>query len=218
MYLYWFERIIRKMSGDPMFALPYWNYQSAVERQLPAPFRDPASALYTTHRGSGWNTGLASLSSGAVDTGGLMPLVPYFNAQSSCESTPHGSVHVSIGGWMGSVPTAAQDPIFYLHHANIDRLWNLWLKQGGMRSNPVNDAAWRTTEFQFFNENGAQVSMTGCDVLRAQEQLNYIYENEAAQVKQDLPAAFAVVGLRIEALADPHPADQTPARSGPGAV
>src|SRR5262249_7496349 len=26
MYLFFFERIVRKLSGDPSFALPYWNY------------------------------------------------------------------------------------------------------------------------------------------------------------------------------------------------
>ena len=184
MYLYWFERIIRKMSGDPNFALPYWNYESASERQLPAPFRDSTSPLFTPNRGTGWNTGAASLSSSAVATSGFMPLVPYFNAQSSIEGTPHGAVHVSIGGWMGSVPTAAQDPIFYLHHANIDRWWNLWLKRGGGRTDPLTDTAWKTTKFLFFDENGAQKWMTGCDVLRAQEQLDYNYQNEGTQVKE----------------------------------
>src|SRR5260370_160690 len=28
MYLYWFEKIIRRMSGDYGWALPYWNYES----------------------------------------------------------------------------------------------------------------------------------------------------------------------------------------------
>jgi tyrosinase-like protein len=167
MYLYWFERIIRKMSGDPNFALPFWNYELSTERQLPAPFRNSGSALFTSNRGAGWNTGAASLLSSAVAISGFMPTVPYYNAQSGCESTPHGAVHVSIGGWMGSVPTAAQDPIFYLHHANIDRLWNLWLKQGGGRTDPLTDAAWKTTKFLFFDENGNQKWMTGCDVLRA---------------------------------------------------
>jgi tyrosinase len=184
MYLYWFERIIRKMSGDPNFALPYWNYQSASERQLPAPFRNSSSPLYTPNRGAGWNSGAASLAPSAVATTGFVPLIPYFDAQSNCEGTPHAAVHVSIGGWMGSVPTAAQDPIFYLHHANIDRWWNLWLKQGGGRTDPLSDTAWKTTKFLFFDENGAQKWMTGCDVLRAAEQLNYSYENEGTQVKQ----------------------------------
>jgi tyrosinase len=184
MYLYWFERIIRKMSNDPNFALPFWNYESSSERYLPVPFRNASSALYTSHRGAGWNAGTSFLSSSAVATSGFMPIVPYFTAQGNCEGTPHGSVHVSIGGWMGSVPTAAQDPIFYLHHANIDRLWNAWLKQGGGRTDPLTDNAWKTTKFLFFDENGAQKWMTGCDVLRAAEQLNYTYQNEGTQVKE----------------------------------
>ncbi|KAJ8463611.1 hypothetical protein ONZ45_g17515 [Pleurotus djamor] len=40
----------------------------------------------------------------------------------------HDSLHVNIGGsgHMSSVPHAAHDPIFYLHHCNIDRLLALW--------------------------------------------------------------------------------------------
>ncbi|AWN49773.1 tyrosinase [Methylobacterium terrae] len=51
------------------------------------------------------------------------------------ESQPHNIVHVLIGGVLRgtrqpglmSVPsTAGLDPIFWLHHANIDRLWQVW--------------------------------------------------------------------------------------------
>jgi tyrosinase len=38
----------------------------------------------------------------------------------------HDQVHVWVGGAMGQVPTAGYDPIFYSHHAMIDRLWYLW--------------------------------------------------------------------------------------------
>ena len=38
----------------------------------------------------------------------------------------HGSVHIRTGGDMTSVPTAAYDPIFYLHHANVERIWADW--------------------------------------------------------------------------------------------
>jgi tyrosinase len=30
------------------------------------------------------------------------------------------------GGSTGSIPTAPADPIFWMHHANIDRLWWQW--------------------------------------------------------------------------------------------
>jgi tyrosinase len=38
----------------------------------------------------------------------------------------HGGVHVWVGGTMGSVASAAYDPIFWAHHCMIDRLWYLW--------------------------------------------------------------------------------------------
>lgn len=63
------------------------------------------------------------------------------------ESSPHNSVHTMVGGRSNSssqsglmaVPaTAALDPIFYLHHANIDRMWTAWNKTGN-NSNPTDN-------------------------------------------------------------------------------
>lgn len=186
MYLWYFERIVRKLSGDSNWALPYWNYGSTRQRRLPTVFRSPANAsnpLYVTNRGSGWNAGTSSLNASAVDTVVALAEVPFNDFSSSLEGTPHGAVHVSIGGLMGSVPTAAQDPIFWLHHCNIDRLWNIWLAQGGGRTDPLSDSSWTTTKFTFFDENGQSVQLTGCEILRAQEQLNYAYQGEPTQVK-----------------------------------
>jgi tyrosinase-like protein/polyphenol oxidase-like protein len=186
MYLWFFERIIRKMSGDPNWALPYWNYESPTERQLPSMFRSPSigNPLYVSDRGIGWNDGTSSLPPSAVNSAPAMAEIPFGNFSSFLEGTPHAAVHITISGWMGSIYTAAQDPIFWLHHCNIDRYWNLWLAQGGGRSDPLTDAAWKTTPFTFFDENGNAVVLTGCDVLRAQEQLDYIYEGEPAQVNE----------------------------------
>jgi len=38
----------------------------------------------------------------------------------------HNGVHGWVGGAMSAVPIAAYDPIFWAHHAMIDRLWYLW--------------------------------------------------------------------------------------------
>lgn len=190
MYLYYFERIVRSKSGNANWALPFWDYAPAGARFLPMPFRNPnnnTNALWTVNRGAGWNAGTSSLGNSTVNSGPAMLQVPFGSFQNTLEGTPHDAVHISLSGWMGSVPTAAQDPIFYLHHANIDRLWNLWLAQGG-RTNPLGssaqDQAWRTTKFTFFDFDGKQVQLTGCQILRAQQQLQYNYEGEPPQVNQ----------------------------------
>jgi tyrosinase len=43
----------------------------------------------------------------------------------------HDGVHGWVGGDMGFVPTAAFDPIFWSHHAMIDRLWWVWQTKNG---------------------------------------------------------------------------------------
>jgi tyrosinase len=184
MYLYWFEKIIRRMSGDYGWALPYWNWTSATERKLPVMFRDVTSELYTPNRNPSMNNGTGSLPAGDVDYSAAFSYTDFTTADDVIQGTPHGAVHVDVGGWMGSVPTAGQDPIFYLHHCNIDRLWNLWLAQGGGRTDPLGDTAWTGKTHTFFDENGAQVTMKACDVLRAALQLNYTYEGEPAQVNE----------------------------------
>ena len=168
MYLYWFERIIREMSGDATFALPYWDYSDPNQRVLPAPFRDPASPLFVAERDADVNNGIAP--GAGLDfifdhCAGLAETVFDF-ASSSLEGTPHGQVHVWVagaGGLMAGFDTAARDPIFWLHHANIDRLWESWVALGNANSsdptwlaNAVNSDNGRP--YDFFDEAGAQVA------------------------------------------------------------
>ena len=53
-----------------------------------------------------------------------------FSLFSGMEGTPHGSAHVWGGGSLGSVPIAVQDPLFFLLHCNVDRLWAQWQRLG----------------------------------------------------------------------------------------
>ena len=41
----------------------------------------------------------------------------------------HNRVHIYTGGTMLNVPTSSNDPVFFLHHCNVDRLYEEWLDQ-----------------------------------------------------------------------------------------
>lgn len=194
MYLYWFERIVRKYGRMYDWAIPYWDWTNASERAMPAPFRVSGDTLFDGTRNNSVNNGGQLSTSLATSVTNAMTLLDYFSAQSSVNG-PHGSVHVAVGGNMGDVDTAAQDPIFWVHHAQVDRLWNLWLAQGGGRSSPVGDATWRNSTYTFFDECCNEVTMRGCDVLRAAKQLSYSYEGEPAQVNQYCPLVWRVPDL-----------------------
>ncbi|KAI3322315.1 common central domain of tyrosinase-domain-containing protein [Xylariaceae sp. AK1471] len=61
----------------------------------------------------------------------------------------HNTLHVLTGGWgnydghMSHVPIAAFDPIFWLHHTNIDRLVSIWQ---GLHDDPNEPDTWVTTK------------------------------------------------------------------------
>lgn len=55
----------------------------------------------------------------------VMNQTTYGTFRSALEQV-HNDVHVWVGGSMSQVPTAAYDPIFWSHHAMIDRLWYMW--------------------------------------------------------------------------------------------
>ena len=43
--------------------------------------------------------------------------------------TLHNRVHIVLGGTMGDVPSASNDPIFLLHHSFVDRIFEKWLRK-----------------------------------------------------------------------------------------
>ncbi len=67
----------------------------------------------------------------------------------SLEGTPHADIHNAVGYdeatgtlyWMGAFETAGLDPLFWLHHCNLDRLWDEWKRKAASTGNPP-DQAW----------------------------------------------------------------------------
>ena len=124
-------------------------------------------------------------------------------APGALEQTPHNAVHGAVGGpfggLMGAFDTAPLDPIFWLHHSNVDRLWVEWLKLEG-RANPA-EASWTSLGFDFRDESGAPVRMTATDVLDP-EALGYEYEEPVGELLADVPEGG---GMPTEPPADRPP-------------
>lgn len=176
MYVYFFERILRAKSGRANLTLPYWNYQNNAV--LPAPYRDKSlgNPLYDATRNATINNGGALPSSIMTAFNNTLAIIPYYTFQNTLSSGPHGSVHTAIAGNMAIVTTAAKDPVFWLHHSNIDRLWEVWLGKCGGRLNPV-DSIWMNKTYTFFDETGTAVNIKGSDVISISTQLNYRYDS-----------------------------------------
>lgn len=69
--------------------------------------------------------------------------IQFGNWTGDLEQNPHNIVHVLVGrggGWIGDPITAGIDPLFWLHHCNIDRLWQAWMGAPGKQM--VNDQRW----------------------------------------------------------------------------
>ena len=145
--------------------LPYWDWNRLP--QIPDPFLDARSSLWDDGRAGNGNIHLGleivgqNVISGLVGSGALVDL---FSSPATSddqredagagtlESTPHNGVHATILGDMGTY-LSPLDPIFWLHHCNVDRIWassakesnnlaptaNLWAKHAlRVFYNPLN--------------------------------------------------------------------------------
>jgi tyrosinase len=205
MYVYYFEQVIREaieQAGGPAdWALPYWNYElDKAHASIPEQFRNPTvkgqpNPLYVQQRASGINTGsplkLATTTSrfalvrpnftGATEFGGGIssPVPQFWEEAGALEETPHNSVHGAVGGrggWMNNPLLAAQDPIFWLHHTQIDRLWSRWISEGHINST---DTRWTDQLFDFYNTESKLASKHDSEVLDTVVDLGYEYDRLA---------------------------------------
>lgn len=79
---------------------------------------------------------------------GVLQRASFDMFQRDLEGNPHGTVHSSVSGEMGAVATAARDPLFWAHHANVDRMWSVWLALDNRRRNR-SDSSWLNQSFAF---------------------------------------------------------------------
>lgn len=104
---------------------------------------------------------------------------PDLDGSGLLEGVPHGSMHIATGGdgWMSLFTQAALDPIFWLHHSNIDRLWEVWIQRAPGNKNP-SDPTWLDESFSFHDATGGNGNLTPRQVLQTRKApLLYEYDD-----------------------------------------
>ncbi|XP_027157038.1 polyphenol oxidase I, chloroplastic-like [Coffea eugenioides] len=97
----------------------------------------------------------------------------------SIENIPHNCVHDWVGDPsqpnnedMGVLYAAGRDPIFYAHHANVDRMWYIY--DNVLKRKNIEDPDWLNSSFIFFNEAARPVRVTVKDSTNLAK-LGYTY-------------------------------------------
>ena len=155
-YLLDLERELQAI--DPSVSLPYWRFDQPAPNLFTRDFLGVADSLGTVQFSPSnplqfWRTdgvqginrrpffNTSSAPPGLRNEAQTLGLGSQYAAFRTMEGNPHGSAHTSFGGSISSIPTAARDPLFFLLHCNVDRLWAKWQRQLG-RFNPAQPASY----------------------------------------------------------------------------
>ena len=127
-----YEQLLRQYDpapdpNDPLM-VPYWDWenQNAIPSQYEAelalrPFAQNGPVSRDNVLGFPTSESLKS----AITA--LLADNPVFNTFSKLATDgPHSRIHECSGSFMNTAEVAAFDPLFFVHHANMDRLWFRW--------------------------------------------------------------------------------------------
>jgi hypothetical protein len=118
------------------------------------------------------------------------------------DSGIHGRIHTLTGNshGMGAVPYAGNDPLFFVHHANIDRMWASWNKNGN--KNPSDNIAypWLDTAFVMADQNGLRSSRQ-IKTLMSALSLGYDYDAFFPKPPATPPAGTTTAAKSLTTLA-----------------
>lgn len=180
-YLFYFEKICQKLTGNAKFGLPYWNWNQNPD--INPAFLDSTSSLFLGRTRTSM-TGSSSITTAELDP--IFTDTNFFTFGSQIEGTPHNNVHGYIGGTMGSGGSAL-DPVFWTHHCMVDYCWAKWNIDLG--NSNTNDATWinhLNTHFVDADGNPASVNAGLTTIMPL---LSYQYESSAIGSS---PAAAAI--------------------------
>ena len=135
-----------------------------------------------------------------LSLGGIAkPNAGQWHGRSRLETVPHNAIHNYIGGEapdgalgdMTELSTAALDPLFYAHHGNLDRLWELWRADPMHRATEPAGDAFLQRRFPFLWLDGTIVTVSVADTLDTRR-LGYVYDSLSV-FRDGMPPAVATV-------------------------
>ncbi len=202
-----FEQTIREVLKDEEFSLPYWNPVTGneVDLSLPLVFRDPGSPLFNGTRNP-WVNGGERIDNVYMNwlTLDCLNEKTYIDSATGSlgfcprlDINPHFLTHVAIGGDMADFATVGGDPLFYLHHCNLDRVWESWNRLGN--ANPT-DPKYLDRKFTYADRNGKRIDMPVSAGDRV-AQLGYEYD----KYEQPPKAGSGAPKLAVAPLAQTSP-------------
>jgi tyrosinase len=140
-YLYFFELALRDLVPDAVLAWWDWTSPGSHSGGIPAAYTaskvgaNPNPLFRTVVPPVARQGGKPTRTSRSpappselpsqADVQAVLALSDFLDFQSQLEEI-HNNIHVWVGGTMGEIPWAAYDPVFFAHHAMIDRIWRLW--------------------------------------------------------------------------------------------
>src|SRR5438093_7120371 len=202
--LYFHERILGSLINDPEVRIPYWDWDEPSHRRLPGAYTNPGDVtnpLWNSTRLMSPTDELPDDDVGADVMDNVLTLGTFSDfggtAASSGvpEGTPHGAVHVDVGGNMGNFANAGKDPVFYAHHSNLDRIWSDWNKRLPTHTNPT-DPTFLNRSWNFYDEGKRWTSIKASQVLDHEIGLRYIYG--PSKFSELLPCIIRWVPIRTD--------------------
>jgi hypothetical protein len=181
--LYFHERILGRLINDDDFRLPYWDWDVPSHRSLPGAYTNPNDATNPLFNGTRAPSPTDQMPASWVDEDAMESILTLGNffefggdaANNGVpEASPHGPIHNWVDGDMSAFATAAQDPVFYAHHANVDKIWSDWNRLDSLHTNPT-DPAFLDLTFTFFDEHKVWRSIKASQVLDHENRLRYTY-------------------------------------------
>ncbi|WP_298534083.1 tyrosinase family protein [uncultured Algibacter sp.] len=135
---------------NPKISLPFWNWTLSVDRSKSGPlwedgsgnpqfmgrFDDPTDLNWGLGRSSNASTSLLPTTA-QVNSVQNIVYTDRASFQNYSNSVERGRVHTGGHIWTGGIMasgTSPADPIFYLHHTMVDKLWQDWIVANNVTS------------------------------------------------------------------------------------